>query len=116
MRQKAADYRLNHGYDIPINVLAQKVGETCQLYTQHAYMRPLCVVSLLFSFDDEKGPQLFKIDPAGHYMGYKGTATGEKEQSATNNLEREFKKNSSLSTDEAVRVAIQSLQNVFKIF
>src|SRR5690242_3473880 len=100
MRQFAGDYRYDYGYEIPINVLAEKVGEVCQVYTQHAYMRPLCVVSLLFTIDDELGPQLFKIDPAGHYMGYKAAATGEKEQSAVNHLEREFKKKSDFSIDE----------------
>ena len=112
MRQNAAEFRRDYGYDIPIHVIAEKFGETAQVYTQHAYMRPLCVVSLLFCFDDEKGPQLFKVDPAGHFMGYKATATGEKEQSATNHLEREFKKRSDLSTDDTIRVAVKTLQNV----
>ena len=34
-------------------------------------MRPLCVVTMLYSIDEERGPQLFKIDPAGHFIGYK---------------------------------------------
>ncbi len=110
MRQFAGDYRNDYGYEIPINVLSEKVGEVAQVYTQHAYMRPLCVVTLLFTMDDERGPQLYKIDPAGHYMGYKAAATGEKEQSAVNHLEREFKKKVELSTDEAMKVAIKTLQ------
>jgi 20S proteasome subunit alpha 1 len=110
MRQFAGDYRNDYGYEIPINVLGEKVGEIAQVYTQHAYMRPLCVVTLLFTMDDERGPQLFKIDPAGHYQGYKAAATGEKEQSATNHLEREFKKKLELSTDDALKVAIKTLQ------
>jgi hypothetical protein len=32
------------------------------------------------SVDDEKGPQVFKVDPAGHVLGYKATAAGVKEQ------------------------------------
>ena len=88
----------------------EKVGEVAQLYTQHAYMRPLCAVTILFTFDDEKGPQLYKIDPAGHFMGYKATATGEKEQSALNHWEREFKKKLDLTTDETIKVAIKTLQ------
>ena len=110
MRQFAGDYRNDYGYEIPINVLSEKVGEVAQVYTQHAYMRPLCVVTLLFTIDDERGPQLYKIDPAGHYMGYKAAATGEKEQSAVNHLEREFKKKVELSTDDAMKVAIKTLQ------
>jgi hypothetical protein len=38
---------------------------------QHAYMRPLGVISILCGIDEELGPQLFKVDPAGYYVGYK---------------------------------------------
>ena len=116
MRQHAGDFVNDYGYEIPIHVLAEKIGELCQVYTQHAYMRPLCCVSILFSIDDENGPQIFKVDPAGHYMGYKATATGEKEQSANNNLEREIKKKNKLSVDETIKTAIKTLQNVKILF
>ena len=43
-------------------------------------MRPLCVMTMLFAYDEEKGPLLFKIDPAGSFLGYKACSTGEKEQ------------------------------------
>jgi 20S proteasome subunit alpha 1 len=115
MRQFASEFRYDYGYDIPINYLAEKASEVAQLYTQQAYMRPLCAISLVFTIDDEKGPQLFKIDPAGHYIGLKGTATGEKEQSATNHLEREFKKKNELTVDDTIKAAIKTLQNVFFI-
>jgi 20S proteasome subunit alpha 1 len=42
-----------------------------QVYTQHAGMRPYGVTMILCGMDEEKGPQLFKCDPAGHYLGYK---------------------------------------------
>ena len=70
---------------------------------------------MIFAIDDEKGPQLFKVDPAGYYVGYKATAAGEKEQGATNQLEREFKKKSKLSRDEAVKVAVKALQNTLSM-
>ena len=38
---------------------------------QHAYMRPLGVIPIVVGIDEERGPQLFKIDPAGYYVGYK---------------------------------------------
>ena len=34
-------------------------------------MRPLAVVPILAAIDEERGPQLFKVDPAGYYVGYK---------------------------------------------
>ena len=34
-------------------------------------MRPLGVIPILIAIDEEKGPQLFKVDPAGYFVGYK---------------------------------------------
>lgn len=112
MRQKALEYLDDYGHEIPINVLAQKISEECQFYTQRAYMRPLCVISILFSYDLEKGPTLIKIDPAGFFMGYFACATGEKEQQTTNFLERNLREKKELSQEEAIALAIKSMQTV----
>lgn len=34
-------------------------------------MRPLGVIPMLVAVDEERGPSLFKVDPAGYYVGYK---------------------------------------------
>ena len=34
-------------------------------------MRPLAVMPILLGIDEERGPQLFKVDPAGYFVGYK---------------------------------------------
>ena len=47
---------------------ADKIRDLSQFNTHHAYMRPLCDVSILFIVNEEFGSQLYKIDPAGHYM------------------------------------------------
>jgi hypothetical protein len=39
-------------------------------------MRPLGVIPILIAIDEEKGPQLFKVDPAGYFVGYKVGAWG----------------------------------------
>lgn len=52
-------------------MLAKRVADMNQVYTQHAGMRPYGVTMILCGMDEEKGPQLFKCDPAGHYLGYK---------------------------------------------
>ncbi|PNH03599.1 Proteasome subunit alpha type-6 [Tetrabaena socialis] len=75
-------------------------------------MRPLGVVSMLIGIDEERGPQLFKVDPAGYYVGYKATAVGAKETEVHNFLEKKLKGNPALSYDEAVTTAIAALQNV----
>ena len=33
---------------------------------QHAYMRPMGVISMLISVDEERGPSLFKVGEGGH--------------------------------------------------
>ena len=43
-------------------------------------MRALGVIMMLVSVDDEAGPQLFSIDPAGHYYGFKAASAGTKSQ------------------------------------
>jgi 20S proteasome alpha/beta subunit len=47
---------------------------------------------ITIAHDDERGPLLYKTDPAGTYMGYKATAAGPKSQEAHNYLEKQYKK------------------------
>eukprot|EP01022_Parablepharisma_sp_SALTPOND_P026858 TRINITY_DN65082_c0_g1_i1.p2 TRINITY_DN65082_c0_g1~~TRINITY_DN65082_c0_g1_i1.p2 ORF type:complete len:119 (+),score=26.53 TRINITY_DN65082_c0_g1_i1:633-989(+) len=68
------------------------------------------------SIDEEKGPQIFKVDPAGYMQGYKGCTAGTKEQEATTLLEKAYKKKAQngakFSNDEATETVIDVLQNV----
>lgn len=34
-------------------------------------MRALATVAILVGVDDERGPQLYKVDPAGHFFPFK---------------------------------------------
>ena len=72
------------------------------------------VETIIGGIDVEKGPQMMKIDPAGYYFGYKGVASGVKEQDSINFMEKEMKKkgNWDLSEEDAIRMAITTLQSV----
>jgi 20S proteasome subunit alpha 1 len=64
-RETAANFRYKYGYEAPVDYLAQVLADRAQLFTQYAYMRPLGVMPILIGMDEERGPQLFKVDPAG---------------------------------------------------
>lgn len=77
-------------------------------------MRPLGVATTLVSVDDELGPQLYKCDPAGYYVGYKATASGPKQQEALNHLEKKLKNKDCApgSWEEVVELGISTLSTV----
>lgn len=69
-----------HGREKPLSIAPSHVlcwsspsgpPRLLQIYTQQAYKRSLAVILMIGSVDDEKGPQLYKVDPAGHVVGYK---------------------------------------------
>ncbi|CCE63553.1 hypothetical protein TPHA_0F00670 [Tetrapisispora phaffii CBS 4417] len=91
-KAEAAEFRYKYGYDMPADVLAKRMANLAQIYTQRAYMRPLGVILTFISVDEEKGPSIYKSDPSGYYIGYKVTATGPKQQEIATSLENFFKK------------------------
>lgn len=113
-RAAAAEFRFTYGYGMPADHLARVLADQAQVYTQHAYMRPLGCVPLLVGIDEERGPQLFKVDPAGYVVGYKATAAGSKDQEATTWLEKKMRVagEAGLGEAAAVQTAISALQHV----
>eukprot|EP00262_Sarcandra_glabra_P020059 TRINITY_DN787_c0_g1_i1.p1 TRINITY_DN787_c0_g1~~TRINITY_DN787_c0_g1_i1.p1 ORF type:complete len:247 (-),score=40.92 TRINITY_DN787_c0_g1_i1:202-942(-) len=113
-RKEAADFRFKWGYEMPVDVLAKWIADKSQIYTQHAYMRPLGIAAMVMGIDEENGPQLFKCDPAGHFFGHKATSAGLKEQEAINFLEKKMKNDPAFSYEETVQTAISALQSVLQ--
>ncbi|KAK0571030.1 hypothetical protein LWI29_010087 [Acer saccharum] len=113
-RNEAAEFRFRYGYEMPVDVLSRWIADKSQVYTQHAYMRPLGVVAMVLGIDEENGPQLYKCDPAGHFYGHKATSAGLKEQEAINFLEKKMKNDPAFSYDETVQTTISALQSVLQ--
>ena len=110
---EAAHYKQEMGHEFPVDFLASRLADYNQITTQKAMQRVFGVETIVAGIDLEKGPTLYKIDPAGYYYGYKGVASGVKEQDAINFLEKEMKKNGwDLSEEEAVKLAITAMQTV----
>lgn len=64
----------------------------------------MIVVMLLISYDDEEGPQIFRVDPAGYYRGMRGVGVGVKQQPANSFLEKKLKKKTDYDYDGTVQV------------
>ncbi|KAI9345117.1 nucleophile aminohydrolase [Pilaira anomala] len=114
-RQEAAEFRYKYGYEIPTDMLAKRVANINQVYTQQAAMRPYGVSMILVGHDDELGPQLYKCDPAGYYVGYKATSAGAKQQESLNYLEKKLKKNPELNMEDTIELAITTLSTVLAV-
>lgn len=72
---------------------------------------------IIIGHDPSLGPQIFKLDPAGYYVGFHATASGQKQQEATNLLEKSFKKGWKFDEDangrnEVVELALSTLGTV----
>jgi 20S proteasome subunit alpha 1 len=80
-------------------------------------MRPLGVAMTLISLDSEFGPQLYKCDPAGYYVGYKATASGPKAQEALNFMEKKLKgkEHADGNWEEVVELGIAALSSVLSV-
>lgn len=115
-RSESAEFKFKYGYDITPAVLARILADQAQVYTQHAYMRPLGVIPIIVGIDEEDGPQLYKVDPAGYFVGYKATSCGVKDQESINWLEKQHRALpdgfETLAHDDIIQMAISGLQHV----
>eukprot|EP00004_Rigifila_ramosa_P003177 TRINITY_DN1333_c0_g1_i2.p1 TRINITY_DN1333_c0_g1~~TRINITY_DN1333_c0_g1_i2.p1 ORF type:complete len:154 (+),score=47.48 TRINITY_DN1333_c0_g1_i2:199-660(+) len=116
-RQEAAEFRNKFGYNVLVDHLAKRVADIAQVSTQHAWMRPLGVSMIMGGIDEELGPQLYKCDPAGYYVGYFAAAAGQKDIEASNFLGTKLKSKPSaeLSENETIQLAINALQTVLAV-
>ena len=61
---------------------------------------------ILIAYDDEKGPCVYKTDPAGYYCGYRAISVGSKQTEANSYLEKKLKKKQEYTSEEAIQVGL----------
>lgn len=96
-------------YDEPldIEVLARRLGDLAQVYTQHAGVRPFGV-SMILAGVDATGSKVLTTDPSGAFRGFKATAVGRKSDEANKLLEDKYVDDMSL--DEAAKLAVDAIK------
>ncbi len=86
-RGECDEYRQTYGSPIPVRVLNERVGLLVQAYTLYGHLRPFGVSSLIAGVD-ERGPQLYMVQPSGLALGYRAIALGKGQLPAKTELER----------------------------
>lgn len=110
-RYYAQIHRLLYGEKIPIELLAKKICDIKQAYTQHGGVRPFGV-ALLFAGVDRKGPQLIHTDPGGSYIVCRAYAIGAGAQKALEMLEERY--SDEIDLEKATLLAVEVLDNVME--
>jgi proteasome alpha subunit len=97
--------RITYNEPIDIEVLAKRICDFKQLYTQHGGVRPFGIALLIAGVNDE--PRLFETDPSGALIEYKATAIGAGRSTAMEIFEKEYDED--MSKEDAINMALKVL-------
>jgi len=87
-RDEADGYGDNYHTQIPLKILADRIGLYCQAFTLYTSVRPFGVSAIIGGVDKIHGPALYCIEPSGLYWGYRGCAIGKGRQLANTEIEK----------------------------
>ncbi|MEM2875334.1 MAG: archaeal proteasome endopeptidase complex subunit alpha [Candidatus Bathyarchaeia archaeon] len=96
-------------YDEPVDIemVAKRIGDIKQLYTQHAGVRPFGV-SMIIGGVDKTGCKIFMTDPSGSYRRYKAISVGIGREVVESILKSEYSEDKNLN--EAIKLAVKCLK------
>jgi len=95
-------------YDEPIGVevIAKKICDHKQTYTQYGGVRPYGTALLIAGVDGDR-PRLFESDPSGALLEYKATAIGAGRNTFMETFESDYDEN--MGMDDAIMLGLKAL-------
>jgi len=102
----AQSNKLTYDEPIDIEVVAKRICDIQQMYTQHAGVRPFGV-SLIFGGVDKTGSRVFATHPSGTYRGVKATALGAGRDTVVSILKEEYKED--MKIEETAKLTVKCL-------
>jgi len=104
-------YSLYYKDPIPVTECTHQLASVMQDYTQSGGVRPFGV-SLLIAGVDDRGPQLYQVDPSGSYWAWKASAIGKNFVNAKTDLEKRY--NDDIELEDAIHTALFVLKKGFE--
>jgi proteasome alpha subunit len=105
-RVEAQVNHVTYGEPISIRILAKKISDHIQTFTQYGGVRPYGS-ALLIAGIDETGQRLFETDPSGALYEYKAVSIGANRNMVMEMLEARF--SPEMSLDNAITLGIEAL-------
>jgi len=112
LRMQAQINKLTYGEPIDVFVLAKKVADRMQLFTQVGGVRPYGVSILLGGINNE--PTLYEINSSGTLYKWKAKSLGRGEKEAQKYLEKNYKEN--IGEENAKKLATTAIERGEKKF
>ncbi|TFY73810.1 hypothetical protein EWM64_g10203 [Hericium alpestre] len=106
-RNAAQQHLLRYNEDIPVEILAQRLCDLKQSYTQFGGLRPFGVSLLYAGYDPHYHFQLYHSDPSGNYSGWKATCIGANNGTAQSLLKQEYKDD--ISVEDAIGLVMRTM-------
>jgi len=109
-RKETQTYYRTYKESVPVSQLVRETATTMQEFTQQGGVRPFGVSLLMAGYDD-RGPNLYQVDPSGSYFAWKASAIGKNMVNAKTFLEKRYSEDMEL--EDAIHTAILTLKEGF---
>ena len=105
-RMESQINKITFNEPIPVEMLAKKICDMKQMYTQHGGVRPFGSALIIGGVNDS-GCRLFETDPSGALIEYKATAIGAGRAMAMEVFEKSYSED--MKINEAMELALDAI-------